>query len=192
LGLTVQFQTFDEEYLRRLREGDSQTERHFADYFGELIYLKLRRRVRTRQLMEDIRQETLFRVLRAVREKNEIQDARKFGAFVNSVCHYVTVELSRADNRYEPSERDFDERAGATEDLDALLISEQRRRLVGRILGRLEDRDCKLLRAVFLDELGSDEVCRRFQVQPDYLRVLVFRAKARFRQEFARRAGSAI
>jgi hypothetical protein len=43
---------------------------------------------------------------------------------------------------------------------------------------------------VFLEELTSAEVCRRFQVEPDYLRVLVFRAKARFRQAYARGAGS--
>ena len=65
----MQFQTFDDDYLRRLRDGDSQVEQHFASYFGELILLKLRRRVRTRQLMEDIRQETLCRVLRAARDK---------------------------------------------------------------------------------------------------------------------------
>jgi RNA polymerase sigma-70 factor (ECF subfamily) len=188
--LTVQFQTFDEEYLRRLREGDAQVEQHFASYFGELIHLKLRRRIRAPQLLEDIRQETLFRVLRAVRETNGVEDARKFGAYVSGVCHFVAIELSRSENRYEPSERDLDEHPAASADLDAPLINEQRRREIRKTLSSLENRDRNLLRAVFLDELSSDEVCRRFQVQPDYLRVLIFRAKARFRQAYVRRAGS--
>jgi len=186
----VQFQAFDAEYVRRLRDGDPQTEQHFASYFGELLYLKLRRRVPSRQLQEDIRQETLCRVLRAIREKDGLEDPRKFGAYVSGVCHFVTVELSRTESRYEPAERDMEEQRDTTQDPDAPLINEQRRALVLKVLSRLEERDRKLLRAVFFEELGSAEVCRRFQVEPDYLRVLVFRAKARFRQAYARGAGS--
>jgi len=186
----VQFQTFDDDYLRRLRDGDSQVEQHFAGYFGELILLKLRRRVRTRQLMEDIRQETLCRVLRAVREKSEVADARKLGAYVCGVCNFVALELIRREVRYDAAERDFDERPDPSRDADDLLIDEQRRREVQKTLAELEDRDRNLLRAVFLEELSSDEVCRRFGVEPGYLRVLVFRAKARFRQAYTRRAGA--
>ena len=185
------FQTFDESYLQRLRNGDSQVEQHFASYFGELIQLKLRRRIRTRQLMEDIQQETLCRVLKTLRNPDGLRDARKLGAFVSAVCNHVTAELSRSENRYEPSERDFDDQPAVGQDPDAPLINEQRQRQVRAILGKLEERDRKLLRAMFLDELTSAEVCRRFDVQPDYLRVLIFRAKARFRQEFVRGVGSA-
>jgi RNA polymerase sigma factor (sigma-70 family) len=189
--LTVQFRTFDEDYLRRLRKGDSQVEQHFASYFGELIHLKLRRRVRSPQLAEDIRQETILRVLRTIREKNGLADARKLGAFVSGVCHYVTVELSRSEGRYDTSDRDFDEQVDAAQgNLDARLISEERCKQVRKILAKLEDRDRKLLRAVFLEELGSSEVCRRFQVEPDYLRVLVFRAKARFKQAYVKGASA--
>jgi RNA polymerase sigma-70 factor (ECF subfamily) len=189
--LTVQFQTFDEGYLRRLRKGDSQVEQHFASYFGELIQLKLRRRVRSPQLAEDIRQETILRVLRTIREKNGLEDARKLGAFVSGVCHYVTVELSRSEGRYETPDRDFDEQMDTTQgNPDSHLISEERRAQVRKILGKLDERDRKLLRAVFLEELESSEVCRRFQVEPDYLRVLVFRAKARFKQAYVKGASS--
>ena len=166
-------------------------EQHFASYFGELIHLKLRRRVRSPQLAEDIRQETIYRVLRTLREKDGLQDARKLGAFVSGVCHYVTVELSRSEGRYETSDRDFDKQVDVAQgDQDARLISEQCRKEVRKILGKLDDRDRNLLRAVFLEELGSSEVCRRFQVEPDYLRVLVFRAKARFKQAYIKGASA--
>lgn len=186
----MQFHSFDEEYLRRLREGDSQVERHFASYFGELIQLKLRRRVRSRQQLEDIQQETFLRVLKAARDPNGIQDARKLGAYVLAVCHYVSAEQNRSEGRYDLAEHNFDEHPAPSQDPDTALISEQRQRLVKKILAKLDDRDRKLLEAKFLDELSAEEVCRRFGVQPDYLRVLIFRAKARFRQEFARGAGT--
>jgi RNA polymerase sigma-70 factor (ECF subfamily) len=37
------------------------------------------------------------------------------------------------------------------------------------------------LKAVFLEDADKSEVCRRFDVNRDYLRVLVHRAKIRFR-----------
>jgi RNA polymerase sigma-70 factor (ECF subfamily) len=186
----MQFHSFDEEYLRRLRDGDSQVERHFASYFGELILLKLRRRVRSRQLLEDIQQETLLRVLKTVRDPKALQDARKLGAFVLAVCHNVSAELNRSEGRFDPAEYNFDQHAAPGQDPDVPLINEQRQRQVKKVLARLDERDRKLLEARFLEELTAEEVCRRFEVQPDYLRVLIFRAKARFRQEFARGAGA--
>lgn len=187
----MEFHQFDAEYLRRLRVGDPQTEAHFANYFGELIYLKLRRRLFQRQLLEDIRQETLCRVLKAVREKEgAVDDPRKFGAFVNGVCHYVTAELTRAEHRYLAVDDDLDP-PDRSQDLNAPLIDDDRRREVQKVLARLDDRDRRLLRAIFLDEMEAPAVCRQFGVSADYLRVLVFRAKAHFRQEYARRARAA-
>ena len=50
-----------------------------------------------------------------------------------------------------------------------------------------KDRD--VLRALFFEECDKDEICRRFKVDRDYLRVLVHRAKARFRTAFIAHAG---
>jgi DNA-directed RNA polymerase specialized sigma24 family protein len=110
---------------------------------------------------------------------------------VSGVCHYVAVELSRSEGRYETPERDFDEQMDMAQgNTDTRLINEERCKQVRKILAKLDDRDRKLLRAVFLEELGSSEVCRRFQVGPDYLRVLVFRAKARFKQAYVKGASA--
>jgi RNA polymerase sigma-70 factor (ECF subfamily) len=52
---------------------------------------------------------------------------------------------------------------------------------VRRVIGDLPPRDRDLLRALFLEEQEKSEVCARFGVEPDYLRVLLHRAKARFK-----------
>jgi len=49
----LQPHAFDAAYLERLRAGDPATERHFAEYFGALVRLKLRRRLRSAHLIED-------------------------------------------------------------------------------------------------------------------------------------------
>lgn len=41
----MQFQSFDESYVERLRAGDFRTQEHFVAYFSELLQLKLRSRL---------------------------------------------------------------------------------------------------------------------------------------------------
>ena len=65
----MQFTAFDTLYLERLRSGDTTTAQHFADYFGELIHLKLRSRLNSREAIEDARQETFVRVLKLIRSE---------------------------------------------------------------------------------------------------------------------------
>src|SRR5215813_3847369 len=63
----VDFYQFDAKYLEALKGGDSVTERHFADYFGERLRAKLLNRGFAIATLEDISQETLMRVFAAVR-----------------------------------------------------------------------------------------------------------------------------
>jgi RNA polymerase sigma-70 factor, ECF subfamily len=60
-------------------------------------------------------------------------------------------------------------------------VSRERKDLVRSILEELPEKDRRILRAVFLEDVDKAEVCKRFDVNRDYLRVLVHRAKIRFR-----------
>lgn len=173
-----QFHSFDQDYLRRLASGDAVVEHHFSSYFGNLLLLKLRARIRSTQLIEDIRQETLLRVLRIVR-KAGVEHPERFGAFVIGVCSNVMMELFRGETRHEGSSEfePSDDRV----DLEAPLVNQERRRQVDRILEELPERDRELLRLFFLEERDKSEICTRFNVSEDYLRVLLHRAKLRFR-----------
>src|SRR5262245_8229184 len=68
IACIVQRQTFDSEYIRRLTQSDPETERDFAEYFGELLALKLRSRLRSPDAISDVIQETFLRVYRALRK----------------------------------------------------------------------------------------------------------------------------
>jgi len=61
------------------------------------------------------------------------------------------------------------------------LVTWDRQRVVARILNQLAPRDREMLRMIFLEERDKVDICRIMQVNPEYLRVLVYRAKARFR-----------
>ncbi|MGH9420367.1 MAG: hypothetical protein ACRD3J_10360, partial [Thermoanaerobaculia bacterium] len=64
------------------------------------------------------------------------------------------------------------------------LEREEIRKLVHRVIGEMEKenkRDADILRARFIDEGLPEDVCRQFGIQPNYLRVLLYRAKKKFR-----------
>ena len=186
---SLEFFSFDADYLQRLASRDASIERHFSLYFGDLLTLKLRVRIRSAQLIEDIRQETLLRVLRIVRQRG-VEHPERFGAFVSAVCNNVLLEQVRAESRHESSESEA-EPADDSIDLDAPLISQQRRRQVETVLAELPGKDQDLLRRFFLEERGREELCRQYQVSEEYLRVLLHRAKSRFRSIYSKQFGAA-
>jgi RNA polymerase sigma-70 factor, ECF subfamily len=173
-------QTFDQEYVKRLIAGDPETEAHFTGYFGQLLNLKLRARLRSWQALEDVRQETFLRVFRTLRT-GEIQQPERLGAFVNSVCNNVLFESFRSEKRASQLPEEGIDLADESPGPDAEFLSEEKRRHVQKALAELPDKDREVLRAVFLHDEDKDAVCRRFDVDREYLRVLVHRAKNRLR-----------
>ncbi len=186
----MNFQSFDAQYVQRLKDGDTAVENHFAGYFGELLYLKLRTQVRSRHLIEDIRQETLMRVLVILRNKGGVDHPERFGAFVNAVSRNVAYEFCRSDSRTDPMDEHQEDSRDTTVDLDAPLLNQDVQRQIERVLAEMPKKDGQLLRALFLEEVDKAEICRRYQVDQDYLRVLVHRAKDRFRKVYRGQVGN--
>ena len=181
----LKFYGFSADYLQRLADGDRSVEEHFTAYFGELIFLKLRSQLHSTELIEDIRQETLLRVIRTFRSGRAIEHPERFGAFVNAVCNNVMKELIRKEYRHDPISDGAPEPHDDTVDLDRPLVNEERKHLVESILAELPSRDQQVLRLLYLDEKPPSEVSRQLGVDDDYLRVLVHRAKSRFKNKMA-------
>jgi RNA polymerase sigma-70 factor, ECF subfamily len=187
----LQFTAFDAPYLERLQRGDAGTEDHFAAYFGELIKLKLRRRLNGKEAIEDVRQETFVRVLALVRSKDGVKQPERLGALVNSVCNHVLLEHYRSHRSSEGSldaqpQREFVDQAVS---VSGLVEVSETERLVQKILGDLSERDRRLLQSVLLEERDKDEVCAELGLTRDYLRVLVHRAKQSFKSSYTKRLG---
>lgn len=184
----VDFQAFDSAYVERLRAGDRATEDHFTAYFAELIDLKLRSRLASRQAIEDVKQETFARCLQLLRSAGGVRNAERLGPLVNSICNHVLSEHFRAASRTEALDDQPAERFIAHEP-DALtrVIADDTRRMVRQVLEKLPERDRTILRAVFLEEREKDDVCREIGVTRDYIRVLLHRAKQSFREVYMER-----
>jgi RNA polymerase sigma-70 factor, ECF subfamily len=184
-GEVLEFFAFDEAYVGRLREGDPSTESHFVAYFSQLIQIKLRARYLAPEVIEDLKQETFIRVIRSLRSDGGIRQGDRLGPFVNSVCNHVLLEHYRSGSKNVPLESDHLELPDKALNLETLAISAETQRMVRSVLSQLPRRDQAILRSVFLEEMDKDDVCQRFGVGRDYLRVLLYRAKEKFRAAMA-------
>jgi len=177
----VDFFAFDKAYLDRLRNGDPATEHHFFVYFEKLLHIKLRSRTISSDRIEDLKQETFIRVIAAVRKEGVVRQPERFGAFVNSICNNVLLEYYRTLGKNQQIDETHQEIPDKVLDLEGMMVSRQYSERVHKIVSALPARDRDLLRAVFLEEKDKDAVCRDIGVDRNYLRVLLHRAKDKFK-----------
>jgi len=172
---------FDRPYVERLIAEDPETERHFVRYFSDLLTIKLRSRLSSAAQVEDARQETFARVFTSLKKKGGLATPEALGAFVNSVCDNVVFEMYRAGSRASQLEENFDAPDERVVSAEARVLSGEDRDRVRTALAALPDKERNLLTRLFLDEADKDQVCRELNVDRNYLRVLLHRAKGRFR-----------
>lgn len=178
----------DDNYLDRLKTGDPETNNHFATYFGQLLNRKLRFCCRrSPDMIEDVRQETLRRVLQAIVE-GKLRNAGRLKAFVNGVCNHVVSEHRRAGEKTSASQEECQPVDHRSDPEQTFRTTEAVLHL-RRALNDLPTRDRKVLTMVFFEERGHSEVGLRFSTTSAYARVLVHRAILRLRESLQAGAG---
>ena len=182
----MQFEAFDASYLKRLKDGDTQTQNHFVAYFGELIQKKLRSRVSSAAQAADLCQETFARVFKMVRSDSGLRHPERLGPYVVSVCNHVLMEHYRGSSREAPLEDEQADTVPDNQSIDPLnnVMGKQTVQIVRDVLEELPERDRRVLRELFLEEREKDDICRDFGIDRDYLRVLVHRAKQAFKSQY--------
>lgn len=180
----LDFHQFNETYLHELRAQDVTTEAHFVAYFSKILNNKLRRRLMCPEHIKDVQQETLLRAWAAVRVEGGIRQPERFGAFVSSVCNNILRESYRSKSRMKPLEDLPRDPADKSPTPDGMLLAEEAKAQVRRVLAKLELKDRKILHAIFFEQRDKNEVCRELGVSREYLRVLLYRAKQQFVAEY--------
>ena len=177
----MDFFAFNKDYVEQLRNGNPATERHFSVYFEKLLQIKLRARGIGSDKVDDLKQDTFIRVIASVRKEGGVRQPERFGAFVNSTCNNVLLEYYRSLGKNQQMDDTHEEIPDKMTNLEGMMVSKQCSEQVRNILLGLPARDRELLRAVFLEEKDKDTVCRDFGVDRNYLRVLLHRAKDKFK-----------
>lgn len=180
---TVELFSFDEEYLRRLAADDPVTVAHFVGYFSPLLRMKARNKRLPGDGIEDVVQETFLRVQSAIR-KGEIRQPDRLGAYVNSVCNNVISENHREIARNRHDDVDGVEATDPEKNTEDSILQREREEGVHQVLRELTPKDRAILRACFFEDLEHKEICRRFKIKPEYMRVLLHRAKRAFKKHY--------
>lgn len=126
-----------------------------------------------------------MRVLTSLKRKRGLATPETLGAFVNSTCNNVVFELYRSGARTTPLPDEYDKADDRRPAADSAMLAGERRVMVQAALEELPEKDQELLRWLFFEERDKDDICRELQIDRNYLRVLLHRAKARFRERFS-------
>lgn len=172
---------FDEDYLRALKERNADAENRLISHFSRPIRLNLRARLRSPELIEDASQETFLRVFMYFRSGKTIDDPGNLAGFVRAVCNNVALEFLRAHSRQDQMPDGLPDPIDVRLTPESQMVTEERKDLVRRLMGELSEKDRQLLRRVFLEDEDKNSVCDQLNVDRSYLRVLLFRARRRFR-----------
>jgi len=183
---------FDENYLQALAGRDADAENFLVAYFSRPVRLKLRHALRSAELVQDAHQETFLRVLRYFHQGKTLDNPGSLPGFVFSVCRNVALEFLRSHTRHPQLPENGPEAPDPHCGPEAQAVSEQRRKMVAEVLNEMPEKDRILLRRVCLDEEDKDKVCLEFQVDRNYLRVLLHRAKREFKVEYLKRMGNQV
>jgi RNA polymerase sigma-70 factor (ECF subfamily) len=75
---------------------------------------------------------------------------------------------------------------------DTDVVTEERKQAVRDILFEMPEKDRMVLKMVFLEEGERSEICKNLKVDADYLRVLLHRAKEKFRETVRKKGYDAV
>lgn len=160
---------------------DPEAENHLVAQFSRPVQLKLRARLRSPELIQDASQETFLRVLAYFRSGKTLDNPASLPGFVHTVCHNISLEFLRGHTRHSQIPENLPEPVDRSIGPEGQALSNERQAAVRRVLRELPEKDRELLRRVLLEEEDKDQVCREYQVDRGYLRVLLHRARLRFK-----------
>ena len=183
---TTRFE-FDESYLRALQARNEAAENQLITSLGPRIRTVLRSHMRSWDRTLDAYQETFLRVFTYLRSGKTLDSPSSLPGFVLAVSRNVAFEHLRGYCRHDQFPEDMAEPADTAPGPEADVVTEERKQIVRRVLSELNQRDRDLLRLLLEDE-DPEKVCRDLGVDRGYLRVLLHRARVRFRKAFERQS----
>jgi len=131
--------------------------------------------------VDDLVQETLTRFVRAGQAGQIRDNSEDFGAFVNGVCRNVMLEYRRRQRREPLADPEVPLReAGVRPDADIFEL----RQAIEHGLAELSERDRTILRLLYLEGKAKEDICREWSMSDAQFRVVLFRAKDRFRRSY--------
>src|SRR5450755_2041896 len=139
---------FDAGFVTRLKQRDPDTCTFLVSSLTPVLEARLRYRLRDHGAIEDIRNETFYRVFCLV-DGGRVRQPEQFGSFVRGVCDRVAQESRRKTRSAETLHGANMEPPDFRPHLDKVLVEKERSELVWRAVMQLCEDDRGLILATF-------------------------------------------
>lgn len=175
---------YDAGFVTRLKQRDPDTCTYLVSSLTPVLDARLRYRMRDRGAIEDIRNETFYRVFCLV-DGGRVRQPEQFGSFVRGVCDRVAQESFRKARPTECLHGTGIEPPDLRPHLDEILMEKERGERAWRALMQLAEADRKLIVAAYCEGGDRAELARELGISPSGLNVRLCRALKRLRARVA-------
>jgi RNA polymerase sigma factor (sigma-70 family) len=182
-GLGHSSSIFDEDYLARLRSGDEETAKHFNTYFRRLLGIKV-----WAKFGRADQEEMIDEVMAAAIEKillGQPRDPANLAAYVRAIGANLAGKPRLVNCGIDFN---FERISDPSLTAEERILNEERAKTVRTVLQTLKPRDRHILVDLFYNELEREEVCRKYAVTREQLRLVLFRARGRFQEKWEKKA----
>lgn len=170
----------NEQLIAGITGGDPVATSTLHDAFSDRIYFLALRDLRRREDAEDVRNETLLRVMQAIRA-GRLASPDALPSYVLNTARNVIKETLRKGHRSESMEdRDF-AAPDKTSPVDHTV-----KRAIEAVISRLKPRERDFLRLYYYDELPKEQISARLGIEEDRVRLIKSRALKSFREIYTR------
>ena len=169
------------DFVERVRRRDPGAEEELYARFGARIGYLAYRELKSSMEADDVRSETLLRVVHAIRS-DKLRAAMALPSFVLQTARNVIRERVRQTRRFvpiaEPGDQ-FEPAAPAIEPPDPAAAA-----ALSIALKTLNARDRAFMKMLFYDDLSRDEIAARLGISEERVRLVKSRALQRFREAY--------
>lgn len=171
----TQTAVFDRDYLVRFREGDDETAKHFLNHFRTLLRTRFAAKF-GKQTRDEMIDEILGKAVEAIMQ-GKVQDAAKLPAYVLAFSGRAVAQARSRQSmpNVGPALAARIEFAEAIRPGESVQVDNVR-----RVLATLTPRDRGILEDLFFYQLSKEEVCNKYKITGDHLRLALFRLRKRF------------
>ncbi len=159
--------------------GDPTASTRLHAVFSERVFFIALRELRSREDAEDVRNETLMRVMVSIRA-GRLASSEALPAYVLNTAHNVIREVIRKNQRSESvEERDFPAPSVAVPDHGV-------QKAIQKVIAELKPRERDFLRLYYFEELPKEQISEKLGIHEDRVRLIKSRALKSFREVYQR------
>jgi RNA polymerase sigma-70 factor (ECF subfamily) len=169
----------DIDLVARIQAGDSGAETVLFERYGARLYYLALSRSGSPQDAEDLRSETMLRVLSAIRNR-QLREPAALASFILRTLDNVAREAIRRESQ--ALRIASDPRAN----IERHFLDNSVKEAIEWTIARLKPRERDVLRMYYYEELPKEEIARRIGIAEERVRLLKSRALQSFRERYLR------